>query len=315
MLGRIAKVPNWMFSTLPGQVRRQGWAPVASYYARRLGMSTHGARKVVRKIKIAAKPISYVQRRAGLPGATLTIPQDKGWLRVPDSYVDTTALVAHCDAMFRKHEAEIRNESRPPYGFAIRIRPGKDGPVIESTDDLKPILDFCAQPKIFDMVAQYIGERPVISVLSLVFTDVNDGKMGPQKFHRDMNEESQVHMVVPIWPIDHDTGPFTLLPADESAKVIKAINHDGGRIEDEDMLKHTSPNNLVELTGPPGTIYFANPYKCIHFGARSRVKPRLMLIVNFSSLFEIEADVSVYRATNRADIRTSDERVKSLLNV
>lgn len=316
MFRYIPKIPTWLFKTLPGQIRQQGWPSVISYYATRLGATTRGTHNAIRKIKIAARPAVYLHRRSLIASPTLKIPKDKGWLRAPDGYFDGTAeLIAHCEAMFRKHEQEIRNDKSPVYGFAIRIQSGLNGPILEDPEELRPILTFCSQPKVFDTVADYVGERPVIAGLSLIYTEINEFKIGSQKFHRDMNDENQIHMVIPIWPIDDDTGPFTLLPADESAKVIKALGHDGGRVEDEDMFKHTSPDNLVRLTGKPGTVYFANPYKCFHFGARSRKKPRYMLIVNFPSLFGIDTALSVHRADNRHVLSTQDERLRALIDL
>ena len=267
--------------------------------------------------QIATRPVSYLHRRNGHAETSLKISRKKGWLRVPDTYLSgVTELVDHCNAVYRRDEAYWREHWQPPFGMVVRFDVDEKGtPFIISPDDLRPIVRFCAQPKIYDLVTEYLGQRPVLANLSLAYTRVNnEKKIGSQQFHRDMGRD-QIHMVVPIWPIDEETGPFTLLPADESERVIKALNHTGGRVSDEKMFSLVSPDKVIKLTGEPGTAYFASPYRCFHYGARSYKKPRLMLIANYSSAFAPHSDTAVCRCSNRALLDDGMENTRLLLGL
>ena len=73
-----------------------------------------------------------------------------------------------------------------------------------------PIIRFCAQPEVFNLVADYIGQYPVLSFVSLAYTGISDEKnVLSHQFHRDMNDPNQVHIVIPIWPTrTRDPLPF-----------------------------------------------------------------------------------------------------------
>jgi ectoine hydroxylase-related dioxygenase (phytanoyl-CoA dioxygenase family) len=178
-----------------------------------------------------------------------------------------------------------------------------DGSELKMSDprEIAPIIHFCAQPKLFSIISRYIGEFPVVSNMSLIYTRQNETVIGPQKWHRDTNAPRQLHLVIPIWDIDELCGPFTLLPGDKSRDVIHALGHNHGRVEDDVFEKFGVTSDIVKLIGVAGTAYLVNPYACFHYGARARTKPRLMLIVNFSSLFEgAEGMQSPSRSANKA---------------
>ena len=79
----------------------------------------------------------------------------------------------------------------------------------------------------------------------------------------------------------------------------KAIKHESGRIPDEVLFSHVREDDLVYCTGEPGDVFLVNPYACLHCGARTRSKSRLILIINFTSLFQgVESAGSLFAAAN-----------------
>ena len=79
------------------------------------------------------------------------------------------------------------------------------------------------------------------------------------------------------------------------------------------MFGGTSPDKLVKLTGATGTVYAADPYRCFHFGARSQKKPRLVLIMNFTTAFGPLGHTPVCRCKNRSVLNDGNPRTRLLL--
>ena len=315
-ISKLPKVPQWLFRTLPAELRRKGIDRVLMHYLRRFGIPEQATREVLYYGRIGSHLPAYIERRHTGSACELKIPRETGWLKAPAGYFDgVDALVRHCDAVFNRMRDEFERTWQPPFAMVIKFDVGEDGrPLVVTPSDLKPVVDFCAQPTIFDLVSDYLGQAPVLVNVSLAYTGVNADKIGSQQFHRDMGHD-QIHMVIPIWPIDDETGPFTLLPADESAHVVESLHHTGGRVSDESMFGLVSPSKLVRLTGEPGTIYFANPMRCFHYGARSYKKPRLMLIVNMASRFDVGSDTAVYRCSNKSLLSNGSEQARLLLDL
>ena len=317
MLGRIIGAPLKAIR-LFGQLRRQEGGRQALSYLKRLGFRHESAVQVTRLIKVSLSPIQAT-RRMNVQTAknVVRIPRDTGVLKVPNDLLDdAAAIVAHCSKVFEsKHQALIA-DFKPPYAQAINFVPSHSGIRMADPEEVRPILNFMAQPCLFDMMAEYIGELPALSNVALVFTQPTQERIGPQLFHRDRNARRQLHLIMPIWPVTPESGPFTLLPANLSDKVVRAMDNDESRIPDALMFEHCSREELIPLAGDPGDVFLCNPGKCFHYGARATCRPRLMLIANVSSPFEgAEGLASVYRSTNRHLLDSDDWRVRALLNI
>jgi hypothetical protein len=318
---RIKRAPAALM-VLARQLRRHEGGRNTVSYLKRLGLTHTDAIDVARQIKRLATPLASFERSrtAGyLDGQDeIRVPRDKAYLRVPDGYLEgVDRVVAHCEAIFRQKESEIVANYKPPYGMAIRFVEMGASVKMENPDEIRPIFDFCAQPRLFRLLTEYMGEFPVMANVSLIYTMPNTETIGSQLFHRDMNERRQLHMVIPIRPIDLECGPFTFIPADRSAEVVRALKlTESGRIDDRDIFSVCRDDELVRITGEPGDVYLVNPYRCIHFGARARSKSRLILIVNFTSLFEAaEGQHAVYRSSNKRALDNGRTESRWLLNI
>lgn len=309
-LRRLALAPAALIRLIR-QLWNQGGGRDTTAHLKRLGLR-HGqaiaATKLIKKVMSPALAARRARGGVDQVGAA-------GWRRM-EATPESRSLAAFCAGLFDSKRADVMASFQPPYGFVIRYVEQGSQIALELPEEFRPIVEFCARHEIFDTVAAYIGEAPVISNVSLVYTQEHSTRIGPQLFHRDANEARQLHLVIPVWEVDHEAGPFTFLPADKSAPVIRTLRHESARIPDDVMFQHCSPSDLVECTGQPGDIYLLNPCACIHFGARTKSRPRLLLIVNLTSLFEgAEGQHAVHRAANRAVLNDGSERVRLLLNL
>ena len=317
MLARFVTAPGKILN-LYSRLRRQEGGRDTFSKLRKLGLRHAPAIAATRLIKKTVSPIRAIRRKAlGALSADIVIPPDQGFIHVDENKISGAAdVVAHCAALFERKRARIVAEFKPPYGQVINFPVTPEGAIMEDPEEIRPILQFCAQPALFDAIARYIGELPALSNIALVYSQPSDVRIGPQLFHRDRNEYRQVHLVMPIWDVTPESGPFTLLPADRSAKIVRAMDSDESRISDEDMFRYCSPDELIQLTGPAGTVYICNPCQCFHYGARATQKSRLLLIVNLTSPFEgAEGQACVYRSINRETLNDGTRNVRALLNI
>ena len=57
-------------------------------------------------------------------------------------------------------------------------------------------------------------------------------------------------------------------------------------MSDKEIYEYVSESDLVKFTGEPGKALFLNPCKCWHYGARTKSKDRLSLIISYAPLNE-----------------------------
>ena len=311
---QVLKAPLF-FSRLIFKLRRQGGGRDVLYILRdRLGMAADSAIAIGKRLKIAASPL-LARRRFAVRSTAMALPHSlaaEGWVKFPNDEIEGAAKLArHCGDIFESRKDEVLATYKPPFGLIFDI-----DSTIRRPEEIEPIIRFCAQPAVFNLVSSYLGEYPVLASISFGYTAPNSGGVGSQLFHADMNEPRQLHLVMPISSIDMELGPFTFLPELKSTVVRKAIKHEGGRISDETLFSHVREDDLIYCTGEPGDVFFVNPYACLHCGARTCSKSRLILIINFTSLFQgVESAGSLFTAANRQVLDDGLPETRFLLNL
>jgi hypothetical protein len=275
----------------------------------------------IRVIKIVLAPFEYVRRRFGIPQRTvsdgLTVPEGLDYLALPrGSLEDVGELTTHCQGLLDKRLIEIGGNYEFPYTMILDLSSDKNGPFISDPEALAPIIKFATQPRLIELITNYIGEIPVISNVTVAYTAVNDMTISAQQFHIDGNQDRQLHLVVDLSDVGEDAGPFTFVPGDKSRFVRHLIGHDRGRVSDETLFQHIDHADLIHCTGKAGAAYLVNAYACLHQGARSRGTARYILIINYTSLFEWSEGVyALYRSSNRQALDDGSKRYRDLLNL
>lgn len=318
MLARLKNAPGRIVK-IARQVRRREGRDAASAL-QKAGVPLLRSIDLTRRLKIAANPMTFMGRRVSARPPISPFEKSLArnhFVRVPDAtFPGADAVVAHCAGLFEAKREAVVAAFRPPSAEVIRMQSYGNEPVIEDVEEIRPIAKFLAQPAVFEVISRYLGERPVLSTVALIYTEPNKAIQDSQAFHRDLQDRNLIHLLMPIWPIDEQTGPFTLLPSDESDKVISVVGEDVVRITDEQIFNVVPKSSLVRLTGEPGAVYLCNPFRCIHYGARARSKSRLVLIVNLASAFEaVEGMQCIYRAKNRRELDDGSREMRWLLDL
>ena len=167
----------------------------------------------------------------------------------------------------------------------LRARAAKDFLV-------RPVEDcgFIAQPAIFrfavsrpliDLATAYLGRVPLLSAIQLWWSPINDSLAKSQMFHRDAIDRNQLKFMFNIREVGPDNGPFTLIPAAESARLMRQLDYSTGKLKDETIAAAGGLDHAIALTGPRGAGACCDTSRCLHFGSRGNRSDRLILMVQF----------------------------------
>ena len=147
-----------------------------------------------------------------------------------------------------------------------------------------------SHPEVLRVVSRYMGMLPILHRITLLYS-ANDEEVekSSQFFHLDPEDVIMTKIFVHVGGIDRDTGPTTALPADRSTVVRRRIDYRNSRVPDEVIAEHGGTQNLVECTGPAGTMAFLDTCRCFHMGSRVAAKPRYVIMVQYQTPYAAPA--------------------------
>jgi len=204
----------------------------------------------------------------------LRIDKDSGLLRAD---LSAHPVVQQVIAEGRKIAASIEAQS-PSKGSLVFLASSS-----RNIDASSPISDFARSPLLLLPIIEYFGMLPI-----LFGFDINRAQSGElldwssQLYHLDPEDVTQIKVFLPLVDVDHDTRPFTALPADLSAKVIKAYDHTVGRLPDKKIEAVIGKGKGQASTGPAGSITFCDTNRCFHYGGRPGKNIRDMLTLYYT---------------------------------
>lgn len=141
-----------------------------------------------------------------------------------------------------------------------------------------------SHPSMIKAVGDYLGVLPVLTHIN-IWQSPNDGTfdpMGSQMFHLDHEDLYQVKCFILLDEVTSDMGPLRVLSAQESRELCANIDYvtqyGGKRVSDEECEKY----NVVEASGPKGTMIMADTSMCLHAGSNGTSgKPRRVLMFQY----------------------------------
>jgi hypothetical protein len=160
-----------------------------------------------------------------------------------------------------------------------------------------PVEAFITNPEILLPVAKYLGGIPIVGDVA-VWHSPNDNFAGrSQNFHFDSEDLRQVKCFVLLDDVDTDTGPFTLIGADDSRKVFAEIEARTGtgkrnqKVDDEVVAQIVDERDVHPMVGHRGTVAMVDTTNCLHFGSRPGQRPRNVMMIQFLSPASAELPV------------------------
>ena len=276
--------------------RSTGTDRIINHGLTKLGVHCKYRWAILRSLKIARHPFRYLNREKEIQPflkrvqPPLTLPKDVHYKFITaKSLPGLQEVVAHCQKLFKEKSADVEEYYRKnPQEFKAKpFLIGKGGVKGKyySLQEILPVVTFATKPEIVSMVANYMGEKPVIGDIFLMHTAVNDQTIGPQMYHLDKRFHKRFQIFIAIHDVDEDAGPFTFLPGDVSEAIADRIGYYNERVTDEKMYQQISPEKALKVVGEAGTAVLINASRCFHYGSRSRKKPRLILEIMYTGRF------------------------------
>jgi hypothetical protein len=169
-----------------------------------------------------------------------------------------------------------------------------------NNDDLRAhptLVDFALSEWALGIASDYLGAVPYLNRVDLLYSvpRPTDERIASQLFHVDPEGVTQVKIFVNVFDTDDDDGPFTFIPADETARIIRALRalrrKQGkphvGRYTDEEIAAVRGSNSIITVSGPQGSGVAVDTSRCLHLG--SRVSPgsfRLCMYLQYCASVE-----------------------------
>jgi len=283
------KIPVYI-KNIPTRIRQIGIGRYLYTIFNLLGIGSEFSRNIIRILKVFLKPLSYYKSLNYKPYIKFTknisIPEDTKSLYIPKKDLSgADELIKHCRNIYIKNRKKVVKNFKQPYYTLIDNNAEDMEPSKEKIFNLKPILKFASQNLLIGVVSQHYKQIPIIAGISLNYTGAMKASEKPinaQRFHRDLHDKKLLHLVIPIYEIKDEHGPFTYIDTKTSKKIVDFLGHKGGRIDDDDVHRFAKKKNIIKLTGKAGSAFFMNPYYSIHFGGRVKKGFRLQLIISYA---------------------------------
>ena len=150
-----------------------------------------------------------------------------------------------------------------------------------------PWLRFAASERMVDIANAYRGLRTKLFYLDNWFTvpyAAADGRIASQRWHRDPDDSHVLKVFTYFSEVDEGAGPFEYVRS--SAPGLKYGSlfpwPDNEYPPQDELVAAIDPDDVMTLTGPPGTMVFAVT-SGFHRGGFARLKPRVLSICTYLS--------------------------------
>jgi len=265
----------------------------------------YGALKAVK----SAAHLGAVRRRREMARARPTtawsglVAPDKGYAPLEMAgLVGIDDVVVACNAVFQAYQARQAEDGDKAKPFFENIL---------EYDDLAlypALLDFATSAPIVDAAVGYLGQVPILRGIGVYVSPVNTSTTRSQMFHVDGDDFRQLKCFINVVEVDLDNGPFTLVSSRKSAQIRKRVKHGwrDRRLTDEEVLDGLADDEVVALTGGPGSGALVDTSACLHYGSRARISDRVVFMFQYttypSASFDILEDDMAGRALHRFDL-------------
>lgn len=310
-MGAVQAIINGVRKTqrlLPTRARR---AREAAYYRLR---STPSGAAILQAAAFARAPRETQRRRRvaaryNAAAGRRLMDRSKGYGLIPAGNVpDIEPVLDTCRMLFDRKRAAFEAEAAPGAGSAALAEKRRFLRNLLGNRDLRehPVLvDFALSDAALGIATRYLDTIPHLSRIDLLYSlpRESDSRIASQLFHLDPEGLTQVKLFVNVFDVGDAEGPFTFIPADDTARILRDIRalrrRQGqphvGRYTDEEIAAVGGTGAVVSVKGPRGAGVAVDTSRCLHLG--SRVKPgafRLCLYIQYctsrehSNAFDID---------------------------
>jgi hypothetical protein len=245
-----------------------------------------GARRTFHVARRAARFLRDMPRRAALrslPATSLAIPGRDGFLvRPPGAFDEVPEIVADAHAALVRFDASAGTRGGASQKrFLVNVLDA------ESLTPDSAVVRFALRDDVVAAVARYLGTVPCLNTIAVFHSDTVEGTpRSSQLHHCDGDDVTQVKIFIYCSDVDMASGPLTVLGAEHSARVRKAIRYQyRQRLTDEQVAAVLGPRAEHSILGPTGTMAFVDTSRCFHYGSRVApgAPPRLVTMIQYQT--------------------------------
>ena len=266
-----------------------------------------------RAMAIGRSPIEALRRRRmAAPFKTRASVMDPATgyrLLASNQSPELTDAVITCRGLFDQKAAELglsltqdRSDTETPLRVEGEKRKDKRAFLrnLLNNNDLRAhpqLVDFALSDWALGTAAQYLRTVPYLNRVDLLYSVARptEDRTASQLFHVDPEGVTQVKFFINVFDTHDPEGPFTFIPADETARILRAIRtlrrQQGtpqvGRDTDEEISAVGGSGAVISVQGPAGSGVAVDTSRCLHLG--SRVTPgsfRLCLYLQYCASVE-----------------------------
>jgi hypothetical protein len=255
------------------------------FFWKRLRVPRRVVHSALSAAKFAGNPNQVRLRRALANDPVVTknafadIRSEDGYMGFPAGKLERLEeIVGRCRAIFEEQRGELSEQAfvlNRNKLFLLSVLAGDD------FCRYPELLRFMVSRPILDTATRYLGTVPLLAGANLWWSPPNTTAAASQLFHTDNEDWRQLKVFINLFDTDEDHGPFTFLPAGLSEDICQRTRYVTGRLSDEQVFSRASAQDLVRLTGPPGSGAFVDTSRCLHFGSRGNSADRLVLAFQF----------------------------------
>lgn len=260
-----------------------GWVQDFNKDAVERGRFTPAGRMLARSVAVATQPADWLMRRLSAIRYNAKCPAsdmrpDDGYAILPPSRLPgTSEIVDECRRLFARKQAELAAIPAGTKGKKSFLRNVLDDQDLKANPAL---IDFALSDGLLSIVTNYLGVVPILNRVDLVYSIAratpDAAHISSQLFHQDHEGLRQAKLFLNIYDVDDEHGPFTLIPASRTEKVLRAIRRQRqdagvehhGHYRDDEVAACDGLVEQIRSIGPAGSAAIVDTSRCLHAGSR-----------------------------------------------
>jgi hypothetical protein len=156
------------------------------------------------------------------------------------------------------------------------------------------LVDFALSDGLLSLVTNYLGTIPHLNRVDLLYSVAHGGEdaISSQIYHLDPEGRRQAKLFLNLRDVGPDEGPFTFIPASETARIVTAVKQRReadadlamARYLDSELEAVNGLTGAIPAMGPAGSGVLVDTSRCLHFGSRVKAGTyRLCLYIQYCS--------------------------------
>jgi hypothetical protein len=178
---------------------------------------------------------------------------------------DYIGLDKYLSEKIEKAEQARNNQKVKTKDFWLRLSDSDDEGTLSTSH---PMVAISLKNQLLQVVASYLKTAPFLQYTLMTYSyPMEGGPQSSQLWHHDFDGEKILKFFIYLSDVEKDEdGPFTLIPAYDSAKVHNSFfpKH----LSDDEISKYIDLGATVKIKGKKWSAFVCDTHRCYHMGSR-----------------------------------------------